>query len=160
MSTYNEQIKEYVVRYQREHGEAGLIDTHKVAAWAYSQGLHKLNTRTIVDIIASDIAQAFREEYRTDTQGRRYRAKHAVKEKVGGKSMALWADIDDINAPRDHFVKSFAQRRQQVVGDCVQLKIDVDVYNGKNSMMEQIQIVLDFTQDVEELLQMYEAEPA
>ena len=52
-----------------------------------------------------------------------------------------------------HFVKSFAQRRQQIVGDCVQLATDVDVYNDKRRPTEPIQIPLDFTLDVAELQQ-------
>jgi len=39
-------------------------------------------------------------------------------------------------APRDHFVRSLAQRRQQIVGDRFQLKTDVDVYNGKNTAQQ------------------------
>jgi two-component sensor histidine kinase len=49
---------------------------------------------------------------------------HAVRSKKGDKTMSLWADMDDVRAPRDHFVRSFAQRRQQIVGDCFQLKTD------------------------------------
>ena len=49
------------------------------------------------------------------------------------------------------FSMSFAQRRQQIVGDCFQLKTDVDVYNGKCPAMQPIQVPLDFTLDVEEM---------
>jgi hypothetical protein len=35
-------------------------------------------------------------------------------------------------APHDHMEKAFAQRREQIVGDNLQLKIDVDVYNDLN----------------------------
>src|SRR3546814_5245754 len=66
----------------------------------------------------------------------------------GNKSLSLWADIDDPEAPHTHFVKSFAQRRSQIVGDCLQLKTDVDVYNDKRLPAEPIQIPLDFTLDV------------
>jgi hypothetical protein len=59
--------------------------------------------------------------------------------------------MDDEKAPRDHFVRSFAQRRQQIVGDCYQLKTDVDVYNSKSPEKQPIQVPLDFTLDVEEL---------
>ena len=62
------------------------------------------------------------------------------------------AGFDDPNAPHSHFQKSFAQRRQQIVGDCLQLKTDVDVYNDKVRAAP-IQIPLDFTLDVEELQQ-------
>jgi len=151
MSAYANQVKDYIERYQAERGGSGLIDPHAVAEWAYQRGLHKPSIRTVVDAIATDIAQYFREEYRTDENGQRYRAKHAVRSKSGDKSMSLWADMDDDRAPRDHFVRSFAQRRQQIVGDCFQLKTDVDVYNAKDSSQKPIQVPLDFTYDVEEL---------
>jgi hypothetical protein len=151
MTAYANQIKAYVEQYQSEVGADGLLDPHAVAAWAYKKGLVKPNLRTVIDAIASDISQVFREEYRTDQNGQRYRAKHAVRTKQGNKTMSLWADMDDERAPRSHFVRSFAQRRQQIVGDCFQLKTDVDVYNGKSAEQEPIQVVLDFTYDVEEL---------
>lgn len=151
MSAYGNQIKAYVEQYKLETGGDGLIDPHAVAEWAYQRGLHKPSMRTVVDAIAADIAQYFREEYRTNSDGQRYRAKHAVRFKKGDRTMSLWADMDDEDAPREHFLRSFAQRRQQIVGDCFQLKTDVDVYNGKNPGMNPIQIPLDFTLDVEEL---------
>lgn len=151
MSAYANQVKSYIERYQAEVGGDGLLDPHAVAEWAYHNGLHKPSLRTVVDAIASDISQFFREEFRTNVDGQRYRAKHAVRFKRGDKTMSLWADMDDDNAPREHFIKSFAQRRQQIVGDCFQLKTDVDVYNGKNAAQPPIQLPLDFTLDVEEL---------
>lgn len=151
MSAYANQVKAYLERYNSEVGGDGLLDPHAVAEWAYKNGLHKPNLKTVIDAIAADISQVFREEYRTDKLGQRYRAKHAVRSKQGNKTMSLWADIDDVRAPRDHFVRSFSQRRQQIVGDCFQLKTDVDVYNAKDSSQKPIQIPLDFTYDVEEL---------
>lgn len=151
MTAYSNQIKEYISRFKDEVRSDGLIDPQELAAWAYNKGLHKPNLSTVIDLIAADIAQVFREEYRTDKFGRSYRAKHAVKTKVGNRSQSLWGDMDDENAPREHFIKSFADRRRQIVGDCVQLKTDVDVYNDKKPEMPQIQIPLDFTNDVVEL---------
>ena len=151
MSAYANQVKAYLERYQLEVGGDGLLNPHLVAEWAYRNGLHKPSVRTIVDAIAADIAQVIREEYRTDESGQRYRAKHAVRSKQGGKSMSLWADMDDERAPREHFVRSFSQRRQQIVGDCFQLKTDADVYNARDPLKTPIQVPLDFTYDVEEL---------
>lgn len=151
MSAYTNQVKAYIERYQAEKGGDGLFDPHAMAEWAYERGLHKPSFKTVVDAIAQDIAQYFREEYRTSNDGQRYRAKHAVRFKKGERTMSLWADMDDEKAPRDHFVRSFGQRRQQIVGDCFQLKTDVDVYNGKNLAQQPIQVPLDFTLDVEEL---------
>ncbi|MDR5748741.1 hypothetical protein QCE73_36785 [Caballeronia sp. LZ029] len=160
MSAYANQVKAYLERYQEEVGDDSLLDPHEVAAWAYKNGLHKPSVRTIIDVIASDIAQVWREEYRTDPNGQRYRAKHAVRERRGTKTLSLWADMDDDRAPRSHFVRSFAQRRQQIVGDCFQLQTDVDVYNSKHSTEDPIQMVLDFTYDVEELQLPYKSKKA
>ncbi len=153
MSAYMNEIKDYIERYRREVRDDGLIDPHDLAAWAYGNGLHKPTVRTIIDAIAADISQVFREEYRTAPDGRRYRAKHAATQKQGNKTLALWADLDDPAAPHQHFVRSFGQRRQQIVGDCFQLKTDVDVYNERRSPTVPIQMILDFTLDVEELEQ-------
>lgn len=155
MSSYSNAVKDYVERYRSEVGSEGLIDPHEVAAWAYREGLHKPNATAIIDLIARDIAQVFREEYRVDSRGRRYRAKHAVTEKRGNRTLSLWGDMDDPSTPHQHFIKSFAQRRNQVVNDCVQLATDVDVYNEKRKPAIPIQVPFDFTLDVEELQQRY-----
>ncbi len=87
-----------------------------------------------------------REEYIVDPQGRTVRAKHAAKVKVNGEQMTLWDDIR--TADRDFMVIAFQQRRQQVVGDCHQLKVDVGSYNQNKNPGEAIQIIFDFTLDV------------
>lgn len=49
--------------------------------------------------------------------------------------------------------KSFGQRREQIIGDCLSLKTDVDVYNDlvlKGSEQTMLQLILDFTDDVAE----------
>ena len=153
MSAYSNAVKDYIDRYRSEVRNDGLVDPKELAAWAYGKGLHKPNIRTIIDAIAADISQVFREEYRTTPNGRRYRAKHAATRKVGNKTESLWGDLDDFNAPHAHFVRSFGQRRQQIVGDCFQLKTDADVYNETRTLGEPVQIVLDFSFDVEELEQ-------
>ena len=153
MSAYSNAVKDYIEKYRAEVRDDGLIDPKELAAWAYGRGLHKPNIRTIIDAIAADIAQVFREEYRTASDGRRYRAKHAAIRKVGNRTESLWGDMDDPNAPHTHFVRSFGQRRQQIVGDCYQLKTDADVYNETRKPSEPIQIILNFSMDVEELEQ-------
>jgi len=95
------------------------------------------------------MSQALREEYGTDGQGRRYRVNHAVRVTKGGVQYTFWGMLGF--ASHEHMEKAFTQRREQIVGDNVQLKIDVDVYNdlnrGKNP---EIQLVLDYTDDVKE----------
>jgi hypothetical protein len=45
---------------------------------------------------------------------------------------------------------SFQQRRQGIVGDCRQLKTDVESYNDNQNKGELIQLILDFTDDMAE----------
>ena len=162
MTAYASNIRDYIERFRREVRDDALVDPHELAEWAFRNGLHKPNQKTVIDAIAADISQAFREEYRTDASGLRYRAKHAVKSRVGERTQSLWADLDDTHAPRDHFVRSFAQRRQGIVSDCVQLKTDIVVYNDKSARDDPIQVVLDFTRDVAEAMPIRRkvAEPA
>lgn len=46
---------------------------------------------------------------------------------------------------------AFSQRRQQIVGDCHQLKTDVDSFNENREPDRPIQMLLDFTEDVAEI---------
>lgn len=46
---------------------------------------------------------------------------------------------------------SFQNRRRGIVGDCRQMKVDVDSYNDAHPDAEPIQIVFDFTMDLAEL---------
>ena len=163
MSAYQKQVKEYVAQYVEAVGHKGGLDAHEFAAWAYEKGLLKPSHKTMIDSIAADVTDIFRNEQRTDPSGIRYRAMHAVKEKTGNKTMWLWADMDHttFNTPEekhDHFVRSFADRRRGVVGDCLSAKNDVDVYNSKSGMPP-VQFVLNFTKDVEELQLLQKNQP-
>ena len=90
-----------------------------------------------------------REEYITDAHGRRVRVKHPATVQRGGEQLVLWDDLR--TASRDHMKLSFQQRRQQIVGDCRQLKTDVDSYNDRNLGDQPIQMIFDFTMDLAEI---------
>jgi hypothetical protein len=45
---------------------------------------------------------------------------------------------------------AFQQRRRAIVGDCKQLKNDADSYNENFNSGAAIQIIFDFTEDLEE----------
>lgn len=99
------------------------------------------------DVLAGEMASALREEYRTDTKGRRYRVNHAVRVTKDGVQFTFWAVMGF--APHDHMERAFTQRREQIVSDCVQLRTDVDVYND-TSGNPPVQLILDFSEDVAE----------
>lgn len=85
------------------------------------------------------------EEYFRDPQGRSVRAKHAVRI----DQTTLWVDLRTDS--RTHMEIAFQQRRQGIVGDCRQLKVDVDSHNQNINPGAPIQLVLNFTNDVLEL---------
>lgn len=114
-----------------------------------SEGLLSLPKVDPYDVLAGQMANALREEYQTDSKGRRYRVNHAVRATKGGVQYTFWAIMN--YAPHDHMQRAFAWRRDQIVGDCLQLKTDVDAYNEMNQGSHpEIQLVLDFTDDVAE----------
>ena len=63
--------------------------------------------------------------------------------------MVLWDDMR--TASRQHMQLSFQQRRQQIVGDCRQLQVDVESYNDLRADEKPIQMIFDFTIDLAEL---------
>lgn len=149
MSGKKQSIDDIVEQYKKAKGIAdGIIDSHDLAGWALAHDLYRPSRQDEIKLAAEAFSRHFREEMRTSPDGKRYRAKHAVKEKRNGRQMTLWADMDDLNVPLSHFDKAFTQRRQQIVGDCIQLKTDVDVCNEKRG--SHIPLLLDFTDDVTE----------
>lgn len=148
MANYTEQLQQIWKLY--EAADRPLPATAKeVAAWAIDTGLWQPRPADIIGRCAEDLARAAREEYRTDAKGRRYRAKHPAKVVKDGQLRFEWADID--TAPRDHMQRAFALRRKAIVGDCHQIKVDIDHYNDARPDEPPIQLILDFTDDVAEL---------
>ena len=148
MSTYNEQLQQIANRYMRETG-ATTVTAREIGAWAIKNGLWAPQPAALIKQCAEELSRAMREEYVTDPQGRRVRAKHVATVDRAGEQLPLWADIR--TAGREHMEIAFQQRRQQIVGDSRQLKADVDSYNENYNDALPIQIVFDFTEDVEEL---------
>lgn len=150
MASYQQQLQDIFARYQAEVSQAP-VDLKEVGKWAMGKGMWAPRPVDVLRRFSSDLADALREEYRTDEKtGRRYRTKLAVTTWDGERQGSLWGDSD--TAPRSHVVKSVAQRRRQVVADCYQLRVDVDQYNADRPDEEPIQLVLDFTDDVAEQL--------
>jgi len=148
MATYTEQLQQIANRFIQETGTA-TFTARELGAWAIQKGLWAPQPSALIKQCAEELSRAMREDYITDPQGRRVRAKHVATLDRAGAQMPLWADIR--RASREHMEIAFQQRRQQIVGDCKQLKADVDSYNENYNAGPAIQMVFDFTEDVEEL---------
>ncbi len=148
MATYTKQMQKIVEDY-RGSGEPWPAAAKTIAAWAIRTGRWELPASAAISKCAEDVASAMREEYITDKKGRRVRLLHPASTRKGDEQMVLWDDIR--TAPRHHMQISFQQRRQAIVGDCRQLKTDVDSYNDAHVEAEPIQIVFDFAMDLAEI---------
>ncbi|MGA9531458.1 MAG: hypothetical protein WBR18_01970 [Anaerolineales bacterium] len=77
------------------------------------------------------------------------RAKHPARVTKNGKQLMIWDDIR--TAPRRHMQMAFQLRRRRIASECKQVKTDVDSYNDGHPEKRLIQMILDFTKDVQEL---------
>lgn len=140
-----------------ELGNGWPATARDIAAWAIREGYWEPQPALLLDKCAKEMAEALGEEYFTDPQGRRVRKNHVARVTRQGKQLSLWADIR--TAPTKHMEKAFGQRRNQIVGECRQLKTDLDCYNDLNPDNVPIQLVFDFSEDIEESLQPIEYRP-
>lgn len=145
--TRNEQLQRIWRKFEAEKGHIPAT-AREAVEWGVRNGLVELPEVDPYSILAEEMAKALREEYRTDSKGRRYRVNHAVRITKSGAQYTFWAVMGF--APREHMARAFTQRREQIVGDCLQLKIDVDAYNDMNKDQPPLPLVLDFTDDVAE----------
>ena len=135
-------------QYRQETGKQD-VDMHDVAKFARARGWKMPTPPDAIDMLAKEFSTAAREEIRYDnTTKRPYRANHCFMVTSGGKQMHLWLDIDG-QAPRNKMVMSIATRREQMIGDGLQLALDVEHWNNINPSDEPIQLDLDLTDEVE-----------
>lgn len=139
-----------IKRYREETGKDS-VDMHDVAKYAAGMGWPLPKPKTALERLAEQFSSAAREEIRRDEiTGKPYRANLAVTTWQGNTQMTLWTDIDV--APRHIAHRSFQQRREQMIGDAVQLTFDVMHWNRINEKDAPIDMPMDFTDDVQWLL--------
>ena len=138
-----------IVQEYRDDLQLWPATARQIAAWAVHKGDWDPPRGTAVTLCARDVARAMREETYRDPQGRIVRVKHAAWITRGDEQQMLWDDIR--TADRDHMQISLQQRRNQIVGNCRQLKADANSYNDNANSGEPIQMLFDFAYDIEEL---------
>ena len=147
MSTKSQRLQRLIQHYRDETGNAS-VDMHEVAKFAADRGYPLPKPKSALDRLAEHLSIAAREEVRHDkVTGRPYRANLAVVQWNNGQQLTLWHDIDV--APRRVAHKAFVQRREQMVGDALQLTLDVTHWNRVHEGEDPIVMPLDFTDDVE-----------
>ena len=147
-SSYKKKNQQTVREYRLAGGAwpARRID---IAEWAMANSKWEMSRESKLRACAQDMADAMAEEYITDETGRRVRLKHVARMRINGEQGAFWDDIRTM--PLNHMQLSVAFHRKGIVAQCRQLSNDVRYFNRKHPEYEQIQLVLDFTRDVQEL---------
>src|SRR5690349_2774181 len=121
MATKHEKMQR-MIRWCREETGVSDLTMHDVAKFALRKGWKMPVPKSPIDILAKDFAAAAREEIRYDEATKLpYRANHCFSTDDG----VLWFDIDGI-APRYKMVKARNARREQMIGDGLQLTLDLE----------------------------------
>jgi hypothetical protein len=155
MKTKTEQLWDITAQY-RLSGEKWPATAKDIAAWAIRSKLWQPQPRKLIDQCASEIAAAMREEFITDPQGRRIRKNYVIrdaKEMKEGRweQMPLW--VVGTEASAEQMELAFRYKRRLILGDCVQLRTEIDSYNENNRHGAYINMCFDFGADLAELAQ-------
>jgi hypothetical protein len=145
MATKHEKMQS-MIRWCREETKKKDVTMHDVAMFAVGKGWKMPVPANPMDMLAKEFATAAREEMRVDKKTKRsYRVNHCFGDSEQGM---LWFDIDDA-APRYKMVKAVGHRRDQMIGDGLQLTLDVEHWNSINPKEEPIKPDMDLTDEIE-----------
>lgn len=140
-------MQRLIRHYKDETGEFE-VNMKKVAKFAELLGWKMPVPKDPLDILAQELARAARDEIKHDkATSRPYRVNHAVPQKQGQQTVFVWVDIDE--APRNVMLKSLNLRREQMVGDGLQLIYDADHWNSRHPDKDEIQLEMDLAFDIE-----------
>lgn len=141
-------MQRLIRRYKDETGITD-IDMKEVAKFAIKCGWPMPIPKSPIDMLAKQFTNAARQETRHDPQtGRPYRANHSLPYKQGNETLHLWVDIDDVTTTRKKMQKSLTLRREQMVGDGLQLTYDADHWNATHLDEDPIQLEMDLSFDI------------
>jgi hypothetical protein len=150
MATFNEQLVR-IVEDCRAAGQPWPAAAEQMAEWAVAQDRFQITRGMAISQCKEKIARAMRLEHVRDRKGRSVRKYYAARLRENGQLTIKW---DDLNAERPFMEVSTANRRNQILGECRQLKNDLESYNERRCPDQPIQVEFNFTMDLAELEQL------
>jgi hypothetical protein len=153
MAKFNDQLVKIVEDY-RAAGGAWPASREEIAEWAVAHDRYELTRGMAVRQCAEKLGRAMGLQHIRDKKGRSVRKYYAAPVREDGQLVMKW---DDWNAPRSFMEITAASRRNQILGQCWQLKNDLDSYNERRCPDQPIQLDFNFSVDLEELGQLNEA---
>ncbi|BCK77150.1 hypothetical protein AA0242T_2184 [Acetobacter aceti NRIC 0242] len=128
------------------------VDMLSVARMAKSMGWKAPAPITEEERLAKQFRDAARQDIRRDRNtGRPYRGYHAVpRYSANGQLSFSYMDIDDPKAKPDSFRKACVMRREQTIGDVLQLRLDQHHWNDQRPPEQHVELLpADMEFDVE-----------
>lgn len=151
--TLHDQLLKIVEDY-RAAGQPWPATREQLAEWAIANERYQLTRGMAVRQCAKRISRAMGLEHLKDKKGRSVRKYYAARVRENGQLVMKW---DDLNAERPFMEMAGANRRNQILGQCWQLKNDMDSYNERRCPDNPIQMDFNFNVDLEELGQLNDA---
>ena len=120
-----------------DDGQPWPAERRTIAAWAIRKRRWQPSQKEMIDRCAQELAEAMRAEMEMDPQGRTVRAKHCAliteRDEAGNKvQKRLW--FDRSSSTPELMRLALQQRRRKVLGECKQLRKDLDSYNDNNTV--------------------------
>lgn len=117
--------------------------SREMADWAVENGKYKLPTHATERRCAEELAEAMRMDLMTVEGGRRVRTMHAWP---ATSQRTLWDHITTISRPNMQL--SVAQKRNGIVGELKQMKVDLDYFNDLHADEPPLQMAFNFEGDL------------
>ncbi len=149
--SYNAATWDQVVEDYRAAGGPWPFKKTEVAEWALSHERWKPSRADIRRMCAEALGEAMREASFTDETGRVVRRMLPAKTTRGGEQGTFWDDLR--SAPISHVRVGIAQRRNGIAAECYHLDTMKTYSNEHRGPEDQIELNLDFTNDVREMRQ-------
>jgi hypothetical protein len=153
MTKFNDQLVQVVEDY-RAAGGTWPASREQIAEWAVAHDRYQLTRGMAINQCAEKIGRAMGLEHVRDRKGRSVRKYYAARVRENGQLVMKW---DDWIAERPFMEMAAANRRNQILGQCWQLRNDLDSYNERQCPTEPIQMDFNFNVDLEELSQLDDA---
>jgi hypothetical protein len=150
MAKLNEQLQKIVEDY-RAAGCPWPATREQIAEVAVANDRYQPTRGMAVSQCAEMFGRAMGLEHVRDKKGRGVRKYNAARIHENGQLLIKW---DDWNADRPFMEIAAANRRNQILDQCWQLKNDMYSYNERRCPDQPIQMNFDFNLDLEELSQL------
>lgn len=139
------------IRYWKDVTGETEIDMRRVAELAIQMGQKPPPPVDPIDAVAKQYREAAKQDIRHDKKTKRpYHGYHAVPNiSADGQRTFSYIDIDDPKTKPERFRKSIVMRREQMIDDGVQLRLDENHWNGTRPAEQQLELLpMDLEPDI------------